>query len=100
MAWASFTGLAKRLDAALIDNANEQRALNYAKSKRLLTDNDIDSFNEAADQRKPQRTQTNIIEALRKKDGHRMWRLQRDYRWMQKQMKKMGLNPEDARWLL
>ena len=27
-------------------------------------------------------------------------RMQRDFRWMQKQMKKMGLNPEDARWLL
>lgn len=30
----------------------------------------------------------------------RMRRIQRDYRWMQRQMQKAGLNPEDARWLL
>jgi hypothetical protein len=33
--------------------------------------------------------------------NRRRWtRLERDYRWLRKEMEKMGLNPEDARFLL
>lgn len=34
------------------------------------------------------------------KNPIRMRRLRSDFNWMQKELKKMGRNPEDARWLL
>lgn len=44
------------------------------------------------------------LEAVRKLIKHRnpvRWmQLQRDYKWVQKEMKKLGLNPEDARYIL
>lgn len=41
-----------------------------------------------------------IRSAVRQKNPVRWARLQREFRWMQRRMKKMGLNPEDARWIL
>lgn len=34
------------------------------------------------------------------KNPVRMRRLRSDFKWMQKELTKMGRNPEDARWLL
>lgn len=40
------------------------------------------------------------IRILRQKNFVRMSRMEKDFRWMKREMKKMGLNPEDARYLL
>lgn len=74
--------------------------------KRTLDDDDYESFFSAADAR-PRRTtprspqtRADIIAALEKKNSYRMWRLNHDYKWLRRQMKKMGHDPDDARELL
>lgn len=37
---------------------------------------------------------------LKARNRLRWWGMQRDYKWLQKEMLKMGLNPEDARFML
>lgn len=53
---------------------------------------------------KPPTVSPNTREAIRncmKMDNPLRWRrITSDYRWMERQMKKYKLNPEDARWLL
>ena len=70
---------------------------------RILQQDDIDSWMSAADERsrKPSpSTQDEIVKAIRKRNFVRWWRLKRDYKWLCKEMKRLGLNPEDARFLL
>lgn len=67
---------------------------------RKLTETDIISFNISADKRIGPRSREDILAYLHQKNSWRMWRLQKDYRWVQKHMKKMGYNPEEAKDLL
>lgn len=46
------------------------------------------------------RTRQQIRDYMNEKYKWRWRRLQRDYRWLERVMKKIGLNPEDARYLL
>jgi hypothetical protein len=46
------------------------------------------------------RTKQEITRYLSGKNPVRMRRLRKDFKWMQKMMVKLELNPEDARWLL
>jgi hypothetical protein len=69
-------------------------------SQAVLTESDVDSFLKAADERTKPKSIEQVREILRRKNPVRMARLQSDSRWLRRQMKKMGLNPEDARWLL
>lgn len=71
-----------------------------SNERRLLTRDDVDGWNKAADQRKPAMTREQIIAYVESRNSHRWWRIQHDYKWLQKQMVKMGLNPNDARELL
>lgn len=68
--------------------------------KYTLDDDDIESFWSASDKRTRPITREEIIAHLEKKNSVRMWQLRRNFKWMQRQMKKLGLNPEDARELL
>lgn len=71
-----------------------------SKQPRTLDDTDLDYFWSAANTRRRALTRDEIIAYLEMRNPTRMWSLRRNYRWVQKQMKKMGLNPEDARELL
>lgn len=66
---------------------------------RIVTPNELDSWFEAADAR-PKVGTKSVADRIRSRNPFRWRRLLRDYRWAQKEMKRMGLNPEDARWLL
>jgi hypothetical protein len=46
------------------------------------------------------RTREDIIEAIKKQNSSRWWRLNHDFKWLKRRMKKMGLSPDDARELL
>ncbi len=74
-------------------------ALNNLKKK--LDDDMVDSFFEAAEQR-PKRPQNRdeLIELIKKNNSYRWWRLQHDYKWLRRQLKKNGYNPDEARELL
>lgn len=48
----------------------------------------------------PERTRRELRAFFFQKHRWRMRRMQRDFNWLGKKMKKMGLNPEDARYLL
>ena len=68
--------------------------------QRRLTSDDVDSFVEAATLRKEPRTTAQARAAIRQSNPVRWWRLQGDLKWLRREMKRMGLNPEDARWIL
>ena len=68
--------------------------------RRRLTEVDVSAWNKAADRRKPQMDREQIIERIKARNAYRWWRLNHDYKWLERQMKKMGLSPQDARELL
>jgi hypothetical protein len=77
------------------------KTLNHQKKR--LDDEVVLSFFEAADERrrtKKPRNRDELIESIKKKNSYRWWRLQHDYKWLQKEMRKAGYNPEEARELL
>ncbi len=47
-----------------------------------------------------ERTRDKIRDFFQARNRWRWNRLQRDYAWLRKEMKKVGLNSEDARYLL
>jgi len=85
------------------------RAFIMGQHKRLtqprdLTDRDIVSWDDALNTREGGSTRPQTMEEvrtiLRRKDPIRWRRIKRDRKWIEKQMLKLGLNPEDARFLL
>jgi hypothetical protein len=69
------------------------------KPARPLTEDDVSGWMAAADER-PAPLAPKIADVIRKRNRFRWRRFIKDYRWVQKEMEKMGLSPEDARWLL
>ncbi len=61
---------------------------------------EIESFFDEA-QSKPfnPRTRNELRAWMQALNFVRWRRLEKDFAWMQREMKKLGLNPEDARWL-
>lgn len=45
-------------------------------------------------------TRKHLQDLMARRNKWRWRRLNRDYKWLEKEMKKLGLNPEDARFLL
>lgn len=72
----------------------------HNKAKKMLDDAMVDSFMEAADQRKGPRTKAEILAIIKKRNGYRLWRIRHDYKWLQKEMRRLGYNPDDAKELL
>jgi hypothetical protein len=72
--------------------------------RRPLTNEDHLSWQTAQDIRQSEPPAPRTIEDARKRlqaaNPVKYRFLKRDFKWAQKEMKKMGLNPEDARWLL
>lgn len=71
--------------------------------RRDLTEDDRLAWYDAASEReKAIRPQTIAdVQALVRNRNPIRWRqLQGHYRWLQKEMKRLGLNPEDARYML
>lgn len=70
---------------------------------RPVTDDEFESwFAAATEQDEPPKhlNRKQLLMMLKVKNPIRMRRLRKDYAWMQRQLKKVGANPEDARWLL
>lgn len=85
---------ADRMEAAIMGNRWKSTGPDY------LGESDIASFETATRARRVPKNKEEILLHLKQKNPVRMYRMKRDFRWMQRQMKKMGLNPEDARELL
>lgn len=66
------------------------------EAERLGWDNALTERSKDA----PPKTLTSIRTLIKNKNPVRWWQLQRDFKWVQKEMKKMGLNPDDARYIL
>lgn len=100
----SFIGnLSHTITEAYVQAREQQEQEQIVKGRKQVLDGDtVDDFlRDSTDKPSvPPRT----IEETRKRltilNAVRMARIQKDFRWMQKQMKNMGLNPEDARYLL
>lgn len=68
------------------------------KPNQVMADLDWDDIPDAPYY--PERSRRMLREMFEKKHPWRMARMSRDLNWLENQMKKMGLNPEDARYLL
>lgn len=71
--------------------------------RRSLNDEDRISWADAQDRRETAaeiRTREDVRALLRQRNPIKWMQIQRDIRWVEKEMKKMGLNPEDARSVL
>lgn len=93
--------MGKILDALnALDRAHKEAQ--YGTSPHRVTDEELIGWDAAADGRKPPKPATieEVRAALRRINPVKWHNVQSDYRWVQKQMKKMGLNPEDARFIL
>lgn len=80
----------------------EYNKTRYGSQPRDLEDDDIEgweSASEAGYHVKPE-TRSQVQAMLRRSNPVRWAQCQGDLRWAQRQMKKLGLNPEDARFML
>jgi hypothetical protein len=66
--------------------------------KRVPSDADFDAWIEAKPPKELDRQQ--VIAYLKAKNRVRWWRMQSDFRWAQRMLRKLGRDPEEARWLL
>lgn len=73
---------------------------NKTNQRRRTTHDEVIGWFTASDERQPTLTRERIIEKIKAKNAYRWWRLNHDYKWLQRQCKKMGLNPNEARELL
>ena len=82
-----------------LENAlNESR---FGTAPRELNNGDIVDWTTAGDHRKPTlRSKEQIIHAIKSKNSYRWFEYKRQRRWVQKQMRKLGLDPDDEKWLL
>lgn len=67
--------------------------------RKLNTDDRL-AWETALDQPRPEKTVESIRRLMRNRNPVRWHQVQRDFKWLQRQMKKAGLNPEDARYIL
>lgn len=74
------------------------------KKPRNLTEDDRLGWDDAMDQRQKSplqpRTVQDVQRLIRNRNPLRWHGIQKDFKWVQKEMKKLGLNPEDARYIL
>lgn len=80
----------------------EYNKARYGTQPRDLEDEDLEgweSASEAGFHIKP-RTREEVRAALRRRNPVRWAQCRSDLRWAERQMKKLGLNPEDARFML
>lgn len=84
----------ERLEASLMSSTYKRTA------PRGLNDNDFDGFDVAVAARRRPRNVDQIEAVLKAKNPVRWRRIHSDYRWMQREFRKLGLNPDDAKELL
>lgn len=77
------------------------RVRTYPIPQRATNEN-VQSWIDATTERIPPHPVdiTNLQTYLRHKDRKRWERLQRDFAWMEATLTQLGINPEDARWVL
>lgn len=74
-----------------------------SNKRRNLTDQDYIDMHAALNERERLVDPDEILrmrEVLRVRNPVRWWSLQREFKWAQKEMKRLGLNPDNARYLL
>lgn len=67
---------------------------------RRLEGSDLIAFESAARNRQPPRNIEFIRNSIRTANPVRWRRMQSDLAWLRKEMRKRGMNPEEARWVL
>lgn len=74
----------------------------YGTSPRELTDDDIDDWMQSADSPRPMppRTRDEVIRGLMRVNRIKFYQYRSHREWARKHIAKMGLDPEQERWLL
>jgi len=83
-------------------NATPPGAPHASNRQRFLTDKDLDGWLDAASKRNPPRARDRrtLREYLQARNRRKWFRLQRSLRWAEKELSKLGMNPEDVRWII
>lgn len=93
----------KQATAEAIESAATPTPVDYPFGQpRELTPEDRAGWNDALDRRASMKPQTveSVRALIRQRNPIRWRQLQNDIKWVEKEMKKLGLNPEDARSIL
>jgi len=82
--------------------AEWKKASKESNERRDLTEEDRLGWYDAGTSRKgpADRTIQDVRALVRNRNPVRWRQLQKNFKWVQKEMRKLGLNPEDARYLL
>lgn len=67
---------------------------------RRLTAEDVTGFIDSAKKLHAQRKPSAVMAEIEREHPVRVAGLRSAYKWLQKQLKKKGINPEEARWML
>lgn len=80
---------------------NTYNAARYGSQPRPLQDEDFDDWTLAGEASMPSmRTRADVQRRLRQINPVKWRQINGDINWMKKHMKKLGLNPEDYRYIL
>lgn len=98
----SMQGWFERQLQVRLDNMSGKTAPRPTPVRRPLHRGDVDGWLAAAEQRDPprKRDRETLRNYLMSKNPRRWKALQRHLRWVESEMLSLGVNPEDARWLL
>lgn len=84
----------------LIDNIEHENNVRKGVQPRDVTVEDRASFFDAAANAKPPKNIEEMRQRIANKNPVRWSRLQREMKWAGKEAIKMGMSPEDVRWIL
>ena len=103
--YEAYSILKNWLDTQRFSHPNPERLLGGRETvatRRKLSEEDVADFLASRPTQKPIPTMTvrRVQHDIMVKNPVRWMRLQKDLKWLQRVVKKMGYQPEDARWLL
>jgi hypothetical protein len=81
---------------------NDLNKARFGSQPRNLTDSDMRDWDDAASRPRPTppRNQAEVIAALKRINRYKYATYVNYRKWVRRKMKKLGLNPEDERYLL
>lgn len=71
-----------------------------SRTPRPINEHEMHSFKEATYETPTRRTREALIRYARSANLYRYNRLKKDFKWLQGELESIGVNPEDARFII
>jgi len=77
-------------------------AAHASNGQRQISQDDLDGWLDAASKRNPprKRDRNTLRDYLKARNPYKWRMLQKYLRWAEKELLKLGMNPEDTRWII